>query len=55
MLGEPPVTLPANKRQGVSPGMFLVDYPTGSAKSDRWFFRFIDAYESWVHIVKRKI
>ena len=55
MLGKVPVHLPAHQRKGVSPGMFLAEYPKAAADDDKWFFRVLKAYETWVEIVKKKI
>jgi len=55
MLGNTPVSLNARQRKGVSPGMLLAEYPKTAADNDKWFFRLLDAYESWVAIVKRKV
>ena len=55
MLGKVPVRLRANERQGVSPGLFLVEYPRGAHRDDKWFFRFLEAYETWVKLIRRRI
>ncbi|MFQ5743603.1 MAG: hypothetical protein ACE5HV_08440, partial [Acidobacteriota bacterium] len=55
MLRKVPVRLNANQRRGVSPGKFLAEYPKAAQDADKWFFRILDAYETWVKIVRRKI
>lgn len=37
--------VPAASRKGLSVGRLLMDYPLGSAVGDRWFNRFVAAYE----------
>jgi len=39
--------VPQASRQGLSVGRLLVDYPTGSAVTDRWFHRFAGAYDAF--------
>jgi hypothetical protein len=34
-----------NQRQGMSPGRFLRDYPTGVQRDQKNFFRYLEAYE----------
>lgn len=55
MLANAPVHLPANQRQGVSPGMLLAEYPKGAATNDKWFFRLLGQYEAWARVVKKKV
>lgn len=38
--------VPKKSRRGCGPGRVLVDYPSTVSKDDRWFHRFIAAYES---------
>lgn len=40
--------VPAGSRKGLSVGRLLMDYPAGSAVGDRWFNRFVAAYEKVV-------
>jgi hypothetical protein len=39
------LNVPVGSRQGLSVGRLLMDYPTSQLADDRWFYRFINAYE----------
>lgn len=39
--------IPVNERMGMSVGRYIRDYPTGSARNDRNFFRYLSAYEDF--------
>lgn len=39
--------IPANERMGMSVGRYIRDYPAGSAKNDRNFFRYLAAYQDF--------
>ena len=39
--------IPVNERMGMSVGRYIRDYPAGSARSDRNFFRYLAAYEAF--------
>jgi hypothetical protein len=41
--------IPANQRMGMSVGRYLRDYPVGSARTDRIFFRYLSAYEDFAN------
>lgn len=40
----PQLYVPAGSRQGLSVGRLLMDYPNNEPISDRWFYRFTNAY-----------
>lgn len=40
--------VPAGSRKGLSVGRLLMDYPAGSVVGDRWFNRFVAAYDKVV-------
>lgn len=39
--------IPRESRRGASVGRVLVDYPMSAGRNDRWFHRFLDAYEEF--------
>lgn len=39
--------IPVNERQGMSVGRYLMDYPTNAVPTNRNFFRFLTAYETF--------
>jgi hypothetical protein len=39
--------IPVNERMGMSVGRYISDYPKGSAKNDRNFFRYLSAYQNF--------
>ena len=45
ILGQ--LQVPAGSRQGLSVGRLLLDYPAAVADNDRWFYRFLGAYEQF--------
>jgi hypothetical protein len=47
--------VPAGSRKGLSVGRLLMDYPSGSALGDRWFNRFLAAYEKVVDEFDRHV
>jgi len=46
--------IPAAMR-GAGPGRILSDYPVGAAAGDRWFHRFLLAYESFANLVDARL
>lgn len=49
------LNVPAASRQGLSPGRLLIEYPSTAASSDRWFHRFLQAYENCVTTFNRSL
>ncbi|MEW6165986.1 MAG: hypothetical protein AB1642_13070 [Pseudomonadota bacterium] len=41
--------IPANERQGMSVGRYLIDYPSASPTTDRNFFQYLAAYEAFAN------
>ncbi len=39
-------------RKGTGPGRLLTAFPKSAASTDRWFHRFLDAYEAWAKLVR---
>lgn len=48
-LGVPPAM------KGAGPGRLLSDYPIGAVADDRWFHRFLNAYESFTNVVDARL
>lgn len=49
------LSVPVGSRKGLSPGRLLVEYPAGAAVDDRWFHRFVNAYEACVSGFSRSV
>jgi hypothetical protein len=47
--------VPAASRKGISMGRLLLEYPVNAAANNRWFYRFIQAYEETANLVYRRI
>jgi hypothetical protein len=47
--------IPAAERKGTGPGRILSDYPSNSPADDRWFHRFLKAYESFASLIQTKL
>lgn len=47
--------IPVAERKGTGPGRILSDYPSNTQTDDRWFHRFLNAYESFADLVDRKL
>ncbi len=49
------LNIPQTERKGVGPGRILSDYPGQSADDDRWFHRFLKAYQSYCDLISSKL
>ena len=49
------LAVPARERKGCGPGRLLTDYPKTASNTDRWFFRFVNAYSEFAEIANKKI
>jgi hypothetical protein len=47
--------IPAAQRKGTGTGRILSDYPANAADDNRWFHRFLDAYESFCDLCENRI
>ena len=47
--------VPAGSRKGLSAGRLLAEYPTGAAADNKWFHRFVGAYDAAVSGFNRSV
>ena len=47
--------VPAKSRKGISMGRLLLEYPANAVANNRWFHRFVQAYEDTAALVHRRI
>lgn len=49
------LAVPKRSRKGCGPGRVLIDYPASAGVDDRWFHRFMNAYESFASTAARQL
>ncbi|MGC4015100.1 MAG: hypothetical protein QM755_11380 [Luteolibacter sp.] len=47
--------VPQTARKGAGPGRILSEYPSAVADDDRWFHRFLKAYEGYCDLISSKL